>query len=172
MSEIDKKELERLIGLQYPEAMPAVKQAESSSKEIKTELPAVNSEQLLQPLEKVGESSAGQKAAAKPTNTTDYKNLPHYAAVENILEEGLAEVYFGLPPQLQKEFRKQGEETTAQITRLLNSSKYKVGQIAKDIFNLILSWLKLIPGVNKFFLEQEVKIKSDRIIALKNNKNG
>jgi len=28
--------------------------------------------------------------------------------------------------------------------------------------------LKLIPGVNKFFLEQEVKIKTDKILKTKN----
>ena len=37
---------------------------------------------------------------------------------------------------------------------------------AKKIFQLILEWLKLLPGINRFFLEQEAKIKTDRIIHL------
>jgi hypothetical protein len=31
---------------------------------------------------------------------------------------------------------------------------------------IIRNWLKLIPRVNKYFLEQESKIKTDRIITL------
>jgi len=30
-----------------------------------------------------------------------------------------------------------------------------------------MNWLKLIPGVNKFFLEQEAKIKTDEVLKLK-----
>ena len=30
--------------------------------------------------------------------------------------------------------------------------------------SLIREWLKVIPGINKFFLEQTVKIKTDKII--------
>ena len=41
----------------------------------------------------------------------------------------------------------------------------------KKIFILIISWLKIIPGVNKFFLEQEAKIKADRILDLKNRQD-
>jgi hypothetical protein len=35
-----------------------------------------------------------------------------------------------------------------------------------------LQWLKLLPGVNRFFLEQEAKIKTDRIIHLKKTQEG
>jgi hypothetical protein len=34
----------------------------------------------------------------------------------------------------------------------------------KKILALIRDWLKLIPGVNRFFLEQEAKIKTDKIL--------
>ena len=37
----------------------------------------------------------------------------------------------------------------------------------KKIFELLLQWLKLLPGVNKFFLEQEAKIKVDQIMSLR-----
>jgi len=33
---------------------------------------------------------------------------------------------------------------------------------------LIKKWLLLIPGVNKYFLEQEAKIKADEIVKMKN----
>jgi hypothetical protein len=45
----------------------------------------------------------------------------------------------------------------------LGQTKIKVNKI----IDLIRRWLKLIPGINKFFLEQEVKIKADKIIRLK-----
>ena len=38
--------------------------------------------------------------------------------------------------------------------------------VGRKILKLIRSWLKLIPGVNKFFLEQEAKIKTDKIVDL------
>ena len=36
----------------------------------------------------------------------------------------------------------------------------------KRVLELIYEWLKTIPGVNKFFLEQEAKIKTDEIMEL------
>lgn len=84
------------------------------------------------------------------------------AQIEKILEEDLASVYFNLPEDKREEFRYKGEMTANQINVLLGSAKIKV----KKIISLIKSWLTLIPGVNKFFLEQEAKLKTDRIIKL------
>ena len=40
----------------------------------------------------------------------------------------------------------------------------KAGMIQmKKILKLIREWLLIIPGVNKFFLEQEAKIKAEKI---------
>ena len=83
--------------------------------------------------------------------------------MEGILAEGLEEAYQKLTPAKQLEFKKTGEVTASKIARLLKSAKVRV----KEIFNLILKWLMVIPGLNKFFLEQEAKIKADRILALK-----
>ena len=80
--------------------------------------------------------------------------------VEKILEEGLEDVYLNMPPDRQKEFKALGEETVEKISQTLESGKVK----AKKIVELIKNWLKIIPGVNKFFLEQEAKIKTDRIL--------
>lgn len=38
----------------------------------------------------------------------------------------------------------------------------------KKIVELLLAWLRIIPGVNRFFLEQEAKIKADKLLALRN----
>jgi hypothetical protein len=56
-----------------------------------------------------------------------------------------------------------GEETVEKINSLLDKTKIKIGKI----INLIKKWLKIIPGINQFFLEQEAKIKTDKIINLK-----
>jgi len=64
----------------------------------------------------------------------------------------------------QKAFKLKGEETVTKINELLSHTKVKVNKIIA----LIRDWLKLIPGINKFFLEQETKIKADKIIKIKN----
>lgn len=85
------------------------------------------------------------------------------AAIDNILADGLNEVFLKMNPKQQSEFKKKGEETVAKINELLGQTKIKVNKI----IDLIRAWLKLIPGVNKFFLEQEAKIKADQIIKVK-----
>lgn len=84
-------------------------------------------------------------------------------SIENILAEDLNDVYFNLPTDKKEIFKAKGEETAREIDKLLNEAKLQV----KKIWRLIKDWLMLIPEVNKFFLEQEVKIKTDKIIRLK-----
>ena len=83
--------------------------------------------------------------------------------VEKILEEGLSDAYNQLSPIAKQEFKIKGEKTAAKISELLRSAHVKV----KKIIKLIIEWLRLLPGINKFFLEQEAKIKTDKILALK-----
>jgi len=94
-----------------------------------------------------------------PTLTPEQERA---AQIEKILEEDLSSVYFNLPEDKREMFRYKGEETANQINTLLGSAKIKV----KKIIDLIKNWLTLIPGVNKFFLEQEAKLKADRILKL------
>lgn len=83
--------------------------------------------------------------------------------VEKILESGLEEIYSKLPDDKKKEFKIIGEQTAIKINLLLNKTKIKI----KNIINLIKKWLSLIPGVNKYFIEQEAKIKADEIVRIK-----
>lgn len=82
--------------------------------------------------------------------------------VEKILEDGVGDAYRRLSPVAQQEFKLRGEETARAIRVLLKNTHIKV----KNIFRLILEWLKMLPGINRFFLEQEAKIKTDKILAL------
>lgn len=83
--------------------------------------------------------------------------------VETILEDGLSDVFRELTPVQQQEFKLKGEQTAFAIRNLLKKTHVRV----KSVFKLILEWLKLLPGVNKFFLMQEAKIKTDKIMSLR-----
>lgn len=85
------------------------------------------------------------------------------AAIDRILSEGLNEVFIGMDAKTQHEFKQKGEETVVKINLLLGQAKVKVNKI----IDLIRAWLKIIPGINKFFLEQETKIKADKILKIK-----
>lgn len=86
--------------------------------------------------------------------------------IENILESGMEELYMNMPEDKKVEFRKKGEETANKISILLKDVKIKF----KKIIGLIIDWLNVIPGVNKFFVKQNAKIKTDQILELKNKK--
>lgn len=86
--------------------------------------------------------------------------------VEEIMEEGLEDVFDELTPTQQQEFKIKGEETARKISNLIRQGKAKV----KNIFKLIFEWLKTLPGINRFFLEQEAKIKADKIAKLDQDK--
>lgn len=83
--------------------------------------------------------------------------------IDTILSEGLNEIFLKMKPEDQKVFKKKGEETVVKINELLNHTKVKINKIIE----LVRKWLLLVTGINKFFLEQEVKLKTDKIIRLK-----
>ena len=82
--------------------------------------------------------------------------------VEKILEDGVGAFYDSLPPDAKPIFRARGEAVAREIADMVRTLKIHV----KRIVVLITDWLKSIPGVNKYFLEQEAKIKADRIVQL------
>lgn len=84
--------------------------------------------------------------------------------IENVLSQGLEKIYLSMTLPKRREFKLAGERTAAEINRLFDKARVKIGRIVK----LIKKWLSLIPGVNKYFLEQEAKIKADEIIKMKN----
>lgn len=83
--------------------------------------------------------------------------------IEKILEKDLEDIYLNMSSEKQKEFKIAGEKTTEEINNLLDKAKIKI----RKIISLIKEWLSIIPGINKFFLEQEAKIKADAIIKIK-----
>ncbi len=93
---------------------------------------------------------------------------PVVRTIEKILSEDLYEHFQAMSPAAQARFKAKGEETVSKLAALMNRAV--IG--AKEVLNLIVSWLKLIPGVNKYFLEQESKIKADKILELHKRQHG
>lgn len=89
-------------------------------------------------------------------------------AIEKILSDGLEDLYSRLPDNRKAEFRQKGEETATKIEKLMQAAKVHM----KKVVGLIRDWLLMIPGVNKFFLEQETKIKADKILEYKAEREG
>ncbi len=90
-----------------------------------------------------------------------------FKKVEAILADGMDKVFLTMDVASQAKFKAQGEQTTREIMTLLQKTKVK----SKQVIELILNWLRIIPGVNKFYLEQEAKIKADRIMRVYEGKD-
>jgi hypothetical protein len=82
--------------------------------------------------------------------------------VESVLADGLGDVYARMEQELKSKFKNKGEEIAQKIETIIAQGKTRL----KQILSWIREWLKMIPGVNKFFLEQEAKIKTDKILAM------
>ncbi len=80
--------------------------------------------------------------------------------VEALLSDGLMQLYLSLPESRRMDFKQHGERVANTITDMIMYGKAKV----KEVWKLIGEWLRMVPGVNKYFLEQEIKIKTDRIM--------
>ena len=86
---------------------------------------------------------------------------PVLKSVEDILSDGLMDLYATFPEDRKAAFRKKGEQLAYTLRDLIVKGKQK----ALDVLRLIRAWLHTVPGINAFFLEQEAKIKTDRILA-------
>lgn len=124
-------------GASFESSKPAVEQVSESVSSVPTSIPAA-----------VPASSPAKDPAVR--------------AVESILEEDLDDAFHKMTPELQAKFRKEGERITSLIVAMVRNAKVN----ARVVLKLIASWLKLIPGVNHFFLAQEAKIKTDKILKL------
>jgi len=98
-----------------------------------------------------------------PTITDDYHKRRE-AQIDAYLSDGLGETFLAMTPDKQKIFKEEGEVTAKKINVLLDATKVNVGKI----IDLIKKWLRLITGINRFFLDQEAKIKADKIVKMKN----
>lgn len=104
----------------------------------------------------------------KPTPQAKQVIIPHVKdaltnQIEKIMESGLVDAFKEMTPIQQQEFKVKGEQVAMQVKELLSKSKVKV----KKIYELLVSWLQIIPGISRFFIQQEAKIKADKLLALR-----
>ena len=83
--------------------------------------------------------------------------------IEDVLAEDLEQLYWDLSEPERLIFKHKGEETASKIRLLLGEATIRV----QEIFKLIIEWLKLLPGLSNFFIEQEAKIKTDKILRFR-----
>jgi hypothetical protein len=122
------------------------------------------SREAVRPIEAASlrESAPGSATPAPaPVAIVQTKDAYH-VKVERILEDNLGDVYLSMPQQTRILFKARGEEAASKLRTMIESAKVK----AQTVLHLIREWLKLIPSVNRYFLEQEAKIKTDKIILL------
>ncbi|MFH1207516.1 MAG: hypothetical protein V1668_02825 [Patescibacteria group bacterium] len=163
--EIEPKHVEDIFAESTPETAPLPEQREVHVEVMQEQAPEKRAEQSPED-EQSRRQYAPPPAMAVPEPVIREKSEEE-KRVEAILSDHLEEIFLQMNPAEQAAFQKKGEETASAIATLLLDVKVKV----KSILDLIRDWLKLIPGVNKFFLEQEAKIKTDRIIALHEQKH-
>jgi len=106
----------------------------------------------------------GEFGNIQPIGGFASQNTKRQKEIEDIMSQDVRDMYMQMTPDKQKEFKVKGEETAKEINNMLDRAKFEVGKIIE----LLKRWLLIIPGVNKFFIEQEAKIKADEIIRLKN----
>lgn len=117
------------------------------------------------PIQKRDSGGVPVVAVQTPTQAPQAAKSPLLQDIENVLEENLISLYKELSPRQKQQFKVEGERTARSIEELLRRAKVAV----IEIIRLVRRWLRMIPGINIFFLEQEAKIKAERIIALKNS---
>lgn len=152
-----------------PEKSKRPEQAPSFlGKEQLEQSPAAENKEKKVVIEKSTEQEGDQqKVVAEKAFPTPAQNLstpldPVTAEIRQVMSQDLQDIYAGMDPATQKTFKEEGRKAADQIKEILLSGKVQ----ARKIFKLLFDWLKIIPGVNKFFIKQEAKIKTDRLINL------
>lgn len=140
-------------------------EADEKSKE---HLAEVKDEFLEKPVEQapITKIIEGQPTSAPATPAAAVPTDEIVLEVEKIMEQDMGEHFSKLGPEDQKKFKLKGEQASKELADMVRSFEIKM----KRALQLIRDWLLCIPGVNKFFLEQEAKIKVDMLIDLAHNR--
>lgn len=96
----------------------------------------------------------------KPIQADEATKSQMLTDIEEIMTGDLGKVYQTMTPEKQIEFKRKGEE----VAKAIEDLTLRVKVTARKVLALIREWLKLIPGVNKYFLEQEAKIKAEELL--------
>lgn len=151
--------IKEIIKRTYPEAKPVPERPSETVKEAPFQKTAE-----LERAESRGEGGKVIRPSSRPVRppSPPYAKDPAFVRVEAILEDNLEAIYGELPAELKAKFKAKGEETAHAIIAMMERAKVK----ARKVLKLIADWLKMIPGINKFFVEQEAAIKTQKIMQL------
>jgi type IV secretory pathway VirB10-like protein len=136
------------------EAQPAAPESTPLQTERKTD-----SQEIQQPGVSASQTSQNQPA---PQPAVQVQKSEARKEIEDLLSDGLTEIYKTMTPQQQEVFRQKGDEAATSIEQMVGTFRAS----ARKVVDVIRGWLSTIPGVNKFFLEQESKLKTDEIMKL------
>ncbi|MCF7907001.1 hypothetical protein K9K85_01830 [Patescibacteria group bacterium] len=161
MDELSQNNKEKLSSLEKPEKstqeVPVSPERESNlgkEKDAEGSLPLEKKEEAVASLSQAISSLGPIKTSAEDQKLSQ--------DIEAVLAEDMEELYKNLPENLRSDFKKKGEKTAQEIKTIITQAKVVVFKIVK----LIKDWLLMVPGVNKFFLEQTSKIKTQKILDL------
>lgn len=146
-----------------PELVPQTNQPVVEAQpfnEAKLESEAVQTQSAVQV---VAQEPAQNQAAAVPAPAVIAVPPDKIAEdVQKILEDGLEEAIVTMPEDAKQRFLQKGKEIGTIVSDMVRHYKVEV----KRVLSMLKEWLTAIPGINKFFLEKEAKIKTDRILEL------
>jgi len=131
--------------------------------EQKFETPSEKQEEVSEKIEE-GKSGAEMPgvSGALPTSAIQ-RHKEREKEIERVLEQDLEDFYLSMGEEKRMEFKISGEKTARAINTMIETGKLQ----AKKIIELIRQWLSIVPGINKFFVEQQTKIKTDKIMQMK-----
>ncbi|MEK9151917.1 MAG: hypothetical protein AAB692_00970 [Patescibacteria group bacterium] len=120
--------------------------------------------------EEAPEAETQAEQAAQPAPASPAPKVPpkdeSLVKVEKILEENLKDVFFTMTPAVRKNFKAAGEKLAVELRGYVEKAKAN----AKKVLAMIRKWLLMIPRVSRYFLDQEAKIKTDKVMRLINEK--
>ncbi|MFW5888731.1 MAG: hypothetical protein ACOCVY_03385 [Patescibacteria group bacterium] len=128
--------------------------------------------------ERTGQEEEEKKRAEKELRTSSSvapamkqkDRIQRRKEIEKILQDGLEDMYKELDDEKKKIFREKGEKIASQINEYLDERRSRklsdfFNSVKKKILRLIKQWLCLL-NASKEFIEQEAKLKSDKIINM------
>ncbi|MFH1430787.1 MAG: hypothetical protein ABIG71_04730 [Candidatus Uhrbacteria bacterium] len=79
-----------------------------------------------------------------------------------LADDRIRELYAALEPSVQQAFRVAAERLAARIEVMIAKQKLNID----DVHEEIVDWLHIIPTINRWFLVQEAKVKTDAMLKL------
>ncbi|MBI2482608.1 hypothetical protein HYV74_00335 [Candidatus Uhrbacteria bacterium] len=118
-------------------------------------------------VERMADRAASAAPVAPPAAPVAQAAAPQKSPLREEIEQALADdrlrkLYLHLAPAVQASFREAALRLAERIERMLASGKLDIHDLHEGITN----WLRVIPNVNRWFLLQEAKVKTDAILVL------